>query len=61
MNTNNEPSLQRQILTTDTSKEAGRMIEEYANHKWYQGFYSGLQVGMISVTIYYLVLGHYYR
>jgi hypothetical protein len=50
-----------QIVSTDPSNQIGKMVEEYTNHKWYQGFYSGLQVGMISVTIYYLLLQRYYK
>ncbi len=50
-----------QIVSTDPSNPVGKMVEEYANRKWYDGFYSGLQVGMISVTIYYLLLERYYK
>lgn len=39
------------IESVDTSKPFGRIVENYARQKWWQGFYIGWTTAMIGVGL----------
>jgi len=43
------------IQNVDTTKPFGRIIENYANKKWWNGFYIGCSSSLSLVILYHLI------